>query len=82
MLLVRNKKGHELSQEHHTKFVKKCEEYIGGLKKDGRPIAAQPLVCEGSIVSGSTGKWKETSLADEVQVGYYHILAKDLDEAR
>jgi hypothetical protein len=35
------------------------------------------------IVSGSKSKWKEIPYneAKEVQVGYYHILAKDMSEA-
>lgn len=62
---------------------KKCEHYIGKLKKEGRLIAAQPLVRQGIIISGSDGVWQETPLNEthEVQVGYYHILANDLKEA-
>ncbi len=85
MLLIRNEIDHQAnwSKEQHHQFLKKCESYIGNLKKEGKLIAAQPLVREGKIISGSTGAWKEGPINEtkEVQVGYYHILAKDIDEA-
>jgi hypothetical protein len=85
MLLIRNEIDHQSnwSKEQHHQFLKKCESYIGNLKKEGKLIAAQPLVREGKIISGSTGAWKEGPINEtkEVQVGYYHILAKDVDEA-
>jgi len=85
MLLIRNHDDHKenFPQELHKEFVQKCEVYIGNLKKEGKLIAAQPLVREGKIISGKTGDWKEEPFNEtkEVQVGYYHILAKDMDEA-
>lgn len=86
MLLILNPGDNEnsMSPEKHTEFIKKCEVYIGNLKKEGKLISAQPLVREGKIISGSEGKWKEIPFDEkgrEVQVGYYHILAKDIDEA-
>ncbi|MGC2049673.1 MAG: YciI family protein [Gallionella sp.] len=85
MLLIRNKIDHQAgwSPERHQQFLKSCESYIGKLKKDGKLNAAQPLVRQGVIVSGSKGKWKEIPFneTEEVQVGYYHIIAKDMSEA-
>jgi hypothetical protein len=85
MLLImnRNDSKNSLSVERHTEFVRKCEAYIEMLKREGKLISAQPLVREGKIVSGSRGQWKETPFneKDEVQVGYYHIVAQDLNEA-
>jgi hypothetical protein len=85
MLLIRNKLDHQSAwkAEQHQQFLKKCESYIGELKKDTKLISAQPLVREGKIISGTTGNWKEIPFneTEEVQVGYYHILAKDIDEA-
>jgi len=85
MLLIRNEIDHQAawSPERHQRFLKSCESYIGKLKQDGRLKTAQPLVREGVIVSGSNRKWKEIPFneAEEVQVGYYHILAKDMSEA-
>ena len=85
MLLIRNEIDHQVawSPERHQQFLKSCESYIGNLKKDGKLKAAQPLVREGVIISGSKGNWKEIPFKEtkEVQVGYYHILAKDMNEA-
>lgn len=60
MLLVRNEIDHQTAwlPERHQQFLKSCESYIGKLKKDGKLKAAQPLVREGVIVSGSKGNGK------------------------
>ena len=85
MLLIRNKGDAKkmLSDEMHKAFLKKCEVYIEHLKKDGKLLSAQPLVREGKTISGSSGNWKETEFDEtsEVQVGYYHILAEDINDA-
>ena len=46
MLLVSNEGERlaALSPEKRLEFVKKCEVYIGALKKEGKLIAAQPLM--------------------------------------
>ena len=85
MFLVRNEGDGKagLSPEKHLEFVRKCEVYIGNLKKGGHLIAAQPIIREGKIIRHNNGAWKETSFdaSKDIQVGYYHILAKDLDQA-
>ncbi len=85
MLLIRNTGEHlsTLSPELHEEFLKKCENYIGSLKNEGKLIAAQPLVRQGKIISRPAGEWEEIPFneTNEVQVGYYHILANDMDEA-
>ncbi len=85
MLLIRNvgdaKAG--MSDDQHVKFVSDCKVYIEGLQKNGNLISAQPLVREGAILSGTPGNWRQGPYneSEDIQVGYYHILAKDLDEA-
>lgn len=85
MLLIRNEGDHKATwpPEQHREFLQHCEDYIGSLKKQGKLIAAQPLVRQGKIISGSKGTWKDVPLDEskEVQVGYYHIRAENLDEA-
>src|SRR6185312_1166069 len=85
MFLIRNEGDGKagLSAEKHLEFVRKCEVYIEKLKKGGHLIADQPIVREGSIIRYSGGAWKETPFDSnkDIQVGYYHILAKDLQEA-
>ena len=85
MLLIRNEADAKasLSADKQLSFIKQCESYIGELKTQGKLIAAQPLVREGVILSGTAEGWKEIPLnpGKQVQVGYYHILAKDMHEA-
>jgi hypothetical protein len=85
MLLIRNEIDHQASwsPEKHQQFLKKCMDYIDILTKEGKLKSAQPLVREGRIISGSKGAWKEVPFNEtrEVIVGYYHILAKDMNDA-
>ena len=85
MLLIRNLANSKsnFSPEKHHEFVKACEVYIKQLTEDKKLISAQPLVTNGKMISGKPGDWQEGPYSEtpEVQVGYYHILAKDLDEA-
>ena len=85
MLLIRNEIDHQSawSEDQHQQFLKKCQVYIEDLKKQGKLISAQPLVREGTMVSGSKGNWNEGPFheSNEVIVGYYHVLAQDLADA-
>jgi len=64
-------------------FLKACEVYIERLIKNGNLIKAQPLIREGKMLVGSNGAWTigPYSESKEVIVGYYHILANDIEEA-
>ena len=85
LLLIRNdgdgKAG--LSPEQQQQFLNDCMVYIEGLKKSGNLKGAQPLVREGKMISGSAGAFKDGPYNEtkEIIVGYYHVVAKDLDEA-
>jgi hypothetical protein len=85
MLLILNENDHQdnWSAEQHKEFVKKCEVYINNLKNEGKLKSAQPLIREGKIIYRLNNEWKEKPFNErrEVQVGYYHILAKDINEA-
>jgi hypothetical protein len=85
MLYIRNAGDAKaaLSANEHLEFIRNCEVYIGHLKADGKLIAAQPLVREGLIISRNGGNWNISPVdpAKEVQVGYYHIIANDIDDA-
>src|SRR4249919_3784798 len=72
-----------LSAEEHLAFIKKCEVYIARLKKEGKLIAAQPLLREGVFISKSNKNWSLLPVDPnkEVQVGYYHISAQNMAEA-
>jgi len=85
MFYIRNEKDAKksLTGDKHLAFIKACESYIGVLKSANRLIAAQPLVREGIVLSKAGNAWKEREIGGdgEVQVGYYHILANDMQEA-
>ena len=85
MFYIRNQKDAKkyLTPEQHLAFIKKCESYIGVLKNENKLIAAQPIVREGVRINREEKGWteKDISMEGEVQVGYYHIRAKDLEEA-
>ncbi|HXC04127.1 MAG TPA: YciI family protein [Bacteroidia bacterium] len=84
-LLIRNEgdgKAH-LSPEQQQQFLKACQVYIQKLMQNGNLKSAQPLIREGVMISGTPGAFKDGPYNEskEVIVGYYHILAKDMDEA-
>jgi hypothetical protein len=85
MLLIRNEDNHlaALSKEERQQFLQDVMNYINKLMKEGKLKSAQPLVTEGKIISGSKKAWKDGPFNEtkEIIIGYYHILAKDLDEA-
>jgi hypothetical protein len=85
MFYIRNEKDAKkaLSEDQHLAFIKKCEVYIGILKSEDRLIAAQPIVREGVVISKVNNEWieKDISTDKQVQVGYYHVRANDMDDA-
>jgi len=85
MLLIRNEIDHqkEWSGEQNQGFLKACERYIVKLTGERKLISAQPLIREGKMISGTKSSWKDKPFNEnrEIIVGYYHILAKDMEEA-
>ncbi|GHN02447.1 hypothetical protein WSM22_39360 [Cytophagales bacterium WSM2-2] len=85
MFYIRNEKDAKksLTEDQHLAFIKQCEVYIGKLKSENKLIAAQPIVREGVVLKKTDNGWTEKDIAadKETQVGYYHILAADLNEA-
>jgi hypothetical protein len=85
MLYIRNAGDAKaaLSADQHLAFVKDCETYIGKLKAGDNLIAAQPIVREGVLLSKKGDDWISTLIdpSKEVQVGYYHIVADDIEQA-
>jgi len=85
MLLIRNDGDGKsaLSPEQQQQFLNDCMVYIQNLIRDGKLKGAQPLVREGKMVSGGPGAFKDGPYNEskEIIVGYYHIIAKDMEEA-
>jgi len=85
MLFIRSeeKPKANLSPEQLQLHIEKVGGFIKRLTDEGRMKSAQPLEMEGVILSYKNGKiidgpYNETK---EVISGYYHLLAKDLEEA-
>ena len=72
-----------LTPARFQKFLKSCETYIRKLEEDGKLISAQPIEWKGKIISVTSQDWTDVPFneAGEVIGGYYHIRAKDLDDA-
>jgi len=71
------------SPEQQQEHIQKVGGFIKKMMESGHMKSAQPLEMEGSIVSFKKGKhidgpFNETK---EIISGYYHLLAKDLNEA-
>jgi len=85
MFFIRKQANSEetLPPDRHRMFLKACETYIGRLKKEKKLISAQPIEWVGKIISVSGGTWGEAPFNEgrEVIGGYYHIKARDIDEA-
>jgi hypothetical protein len=85
MLLIRNEGDSKaaLSPKQQQEFLNACMAYIEDLAKKGNLKGAQPLIREGKMISGTPGAFKDGPYNEtkEIIVGYYHILAKDMEEA-
>lgn len=85
MYLIRNRADHKarFTPEQTEEFARKCEAYIQKLRDGGHLIAAQPIERQGKILYRHAGEFKTISYDElrEIWVGYYHILANDLDQA-
>lgn len=85
MLLIKNEGDGKaaLSPEQQEQFLVACQVYIENLKENGQLRSAQPLIKEGIIISGDGNSFTEALFdkTKEIQVGYYHIFANDLNEA-
>ncbi|NMH89072.1 YciI family protein [Flavivirga algicola] len=85
MLFIRNEGNPvvKLSPEQLQEHVQKVGGFIKKMVEDGKMKSAQPLEMEGRIVSFESGSFTDGPFNEtkEVISGYYHIFAKDLDEA-
>jgi hypothetical protein len=85
LLIIRNENNNisKLLPDQQQQFLNKCMFYINKLKNEKKLIEAQPLVRDGKIISCINGAWitQPFNETNEVIVGYYHILAKDMEEA-
>src|SRR5258705_10940149 len=85
MLIIRTQGDHleTLPAEKKQQHLEKVMNYIGGLMKSENLNSAQPLEMEGTIISGSRGKFKDGPFNEtkEVIAGYFLVKANNLQEA-
>lgn len=85
MLFIKTEGDHleGLSPEQQQEHVQKIGNYIGDLMQSGKLKSAQPLDMAGTIIHGKKGIFKDGPFNEskEVIVGYFHILAENLEEA-
>ncbi|WP_136468066.1 YciI family protein [Flagellimonas onchidii] len=85
MIFIKTKGDHleGLSPEQQQAHVQKIGKYIGGLMESGKLKGAQPLEMNGTIIHGNKGVFKDGPFNEskEVIVGYFHIVAENLEEA-
>jgi len=73
----------DLSPEQLQQHIKHGSAYIGNLIKEGKLKNANPTEKGSRVVSGSNGITRDGPYNEskEVIAGYFHIIAKDMDEA-
>ena len=86
LLLIRTEGDYcaDMSAELYQQHIDKVGNYIRNLKQLGKLIGAQPLSMNGEMVQGRKGIFKDGPFIEtkELIVGYFHILANDLEEAK
>ncbi|MGH1365994.1 MAG: YciI family protein [Calditrichia bacterium] len=85
MIFIKTKGDHlaNSSPEQQQAHVQKVGKYIAGLMQENRLKEAQPLDTSGAMIRVNKGVFKDGPFVEskEVIVGYFHILANDLEEA-
>ena len=73
-----------LSPEQLQHHMQKGVAYITGLMNKGIIKSAQPFENEGGIISGNGKSFTDGPFNEskEVIAGYFHIVAKDIEEAK
>jgi len=86
LLLIRTEGDYceKMSSDQHQNHLRRVSDYIGNLVKEGKFKDAQPLAMQGTMLHGSKGVFKDGPFIEskEVIIGYFLVLAKDLDEAK
>lgn len=73
----------KMSPHQQQEHVQKVGAFIENLVSQGKLKEAQPLTMDGVIISGKKDAFVDGPFNEskEVIAGYYHIVAKDIDDA-
>lgn len=85
MIFIKTKGDHleGLSPEKQQEHVQKIGLYVTNLMENGRLKKAEPLELSGAVIHSNKGVFKDGPFVEskEVIVGYFQIMAENLDEA-
>ncbi len=85
MIFIKTKGDHleGATPEQQQAHVQKIGQYMSGLMESGKLKSAQPLDMQGAIIHGNKGVFKDGPFNEskEVIVGYFHVVAENLEEA-
>lgn len=83
LLLFRGGEMQGLSEEERNKHLKKWGDWIGGLAKDGKFVAGEPLGNESRVITGKKMAITDGPYAESKELvgGYLIIKAADLKGA-
>ena len=72
------------SPEEMQQHIRKVGDYIRKNVKEGKFLGAQPLESNGVTIGGSKGNIFDGPYIESKEVisGYYHVLAKDMEDLR
>jgi hypothetical protein len=86
LLLIRTQGDYceSMLPEQYQKHLQNVGDYIQKLTLEGRFRSAQPLQIAGTMLKGGKGSFKDGPFIEskEVIIGYFLVLAENLDEAR
>ena len=86
LLLIRTEGDYcaSMPAEEYQNHLKEVGNYIAKLTQQGKLKSAQPLQMDGMMLQGGKGVFKDGPYIEskEVIIGYYLILASDINEAR
>lgn len=73
-----------MTAAQYEQHLQKVSNYIQKLTREGRLKGAQPLQLDGTMLQGGKGTFKDGPYIEskEVIIGYYLILARDIEEAK
>ncbi|MGC4015887.1 MAG: YciI family protein [Luteolibacter sp.] len=73
----------ELSMDEIQNVMSRWNDWVEGLKKDGRLIAASPLENEGRVITGKNANVADGPFAESKEAvgGYFYVNVESIDEA-
>jgi hypothetical protein len=83
VLFIRKQVLDTLPKDRHLEYLKSCDDYIAKLTAEGKVASARQMQSDGVVISRREGAWRKIPYTESIENidGYFHIQAKDIDEA-